>query len=279
MIGTGSAILVLEVVGSVVTGSLALLADAGHVLTDIAGVSLALLAIWFGSRPATERRTFGFYRLEILAAIVNALVLFGISLYILFEAWRRFREPIEVASTGMLAIAAVGLAVNLFAAWLLRNAQRGSLNLRGAYLEVVADALGSVAVIVAAVLIAITGWTGFDPIASVVIGLLIVPRTWGLLREAMDVLLEATPKDVDITHVREHILGAPGVTDVHDLHIWSITSGMNLVSAHVVVENGERPERVLDALSNCLSDHFDMEHSTFQLEGADRRHLEVAKHV
>lgn len=279
VIATSSTVLVLEVVGSKVTGSLALLADAGHVLTDIAGVSLALLAIWFGSRPATDRRTFGYYRLEILAAVVNALVLFAISGYILFEAWRRWSEPIEIASAGMLAIAIVGLAVNLFAMWILRGIQASSLNLRGAYLEVIADALGSVAVIVAAVLIAMTGVVAFDPIASVVIGLLIVPRTWGLLREAIDVLLEATPRGMDMTHVRQHILDAPGVVDVHDLHAWTITSGLPVLSAHVILESGANANAALDSLSSCLADHFDVEHSTFQLETADRRQVESRVHA
>jgi cobalt-zinc-cadmium efflux system protein len=280
VLGTSSAALVFEVVGGILTNSLALLADAGHVLTDIAGVSIALLAIWFGSRPATERRTFGYYRLEILGAVVNAVVLFGVAGYVLVEAWRRLgQDESHIASLPMLAIAVLGLAANAFSAWLLRGSQSRSLNLRGAYLEVLADMIGSVAVIVAALVIAATGLTAADAIASAFIGLLIVPRTWALLREAVDVLLEATPRGMDMAHVRQHIIDAPGVIDVHDLHAWTITSGLPVLSAHVVLEHGADPNAALDSLSECLSDHFDIEHSTFQLETGDRRYVESRTHT
>ena len=270
---------VIELVGGIAAGSLALLADAGHMLTDVAGIGLALLAIWFAQRPASETRTFGYLRLEILAAVINAVLLFGIAGVVLLEAGRRLSEPPDVASGLMLAIALVGLAANAVSLILLRDAQRGSLNMRGAYLEVLGDLIGSAAVIVTAIVIAFTGWVQADVVASVVIGLLILPRTWHLLREAIDVLLEATPKGTDMEHVRQHILDAPGVRDVHDLHAWTITSGMNVVSAHVVLHDGAEAPAVLDFLCSCLSGDFDIEHSTFQLESTDRRRLEAANHA
>ncbi len=275
----GLTILVVEVVGAIVANSLALLADAGHVLTDIAGVGMALLAIWFAGRPATNGRTFGYLRLEILAAVANAVLLFGVAAFVLFEAWRRISEPPEVASGLMLGFALVGFAANGAALFLLRDAQRESLNMRGAYLEVMGDLAGSAAVIVAAVVITLTGWTMADVVASIVIGLLILPRTLALLREATDVLLEATPKGVAMDHVRAHILDAPGVVDCHDLHAWTITSGMNVVSAHVVLADGADAAKALESLSTCLSDDFDIEHSTFQLETADRRRFEERSHA
>ncbi|MEK6720093.1 MAG: cation diffusion facilitator family transporter [Chloroflexota bacterium] len=271
-------VFVVELVGGIASNSLALIADAGHMLTDVAGIGLALLAIWFGSRPANDGRTFGFLRLEILAAVVNAVLLFGVAAFVLIEAWRRLSAPPEIASGLMLAVALLGLAANGVSLYLLRDAQRHSLNMRGAYLEVLGDFAGSVAVIVAAIVIGATGWTAADAIASALIGLLIIPRTWGLLREAVDVLLEATPRGIDLDDVRSHILGAPGVADVHDLHAWTITSGMNVVSAHVVLAEGAEPPAVLDELCRCLTGDFDIEHSTFQLEAPDRRRLEQAPH-
>jgi cobalt-zinc-cadmium efflux system protein len=272
-------ILVVEVVGSVVTNSLALLADAGHVLADVAGIGLALTAIWFAGRPATTGRTFGYLRLEILAAIANAVLLFGIAAFVLFEAWQRFNQPVEIASGAMAAFALVGFVGNGVSLLLLRHPQAESLNMRGAYLEVLGDLVGSAAVIVAAGVIAVTGWMGADLVASVGIGLLILPRTFALLRDATDVLLEATPKGVDMDHVRRHILEAPGVVDCHDLHAWTITSGMNVVSAHVVLAQGADAGTALAALSTCLADDFDIDHSTFQLETEDRRRLEERSHA
>jgi len=271
-------IMVAEVVAGLVSGSLALLADAGHMLTDVSGIGLALFAIHFAARPASEGRTYGWYRLEILAAVVNALLLFAVGAWVLLEAWRRFSSPPEIRSGLMLAVATIGLVANAVSAWLLSDGQRQSLNMRGAYLEVLGDLLGSAAVIVAAIVIALTGWVQADPIASVLIGLLILPRTWRLLREAVDVLLEATPKDVDLEEVRRHIVETDGVSDVHDLHAWTITSGMNVVSAHVVLSPHADPAQVLDRLGACLSGDFDIEHSTFQLEPFDRRPVEEPSH-
>lgn len=259
-------IFVVEVVGGLLSNSLALLADAGHMFTDVFGIGFALAAIWLAGRAATSERTFGYLRLEILAAVANAILLFGVSAYVLYEAWRRLFEPPEVGSGLMLAVAVVGLIANAVSLYLLREAQGHSLNMRGAYLEVMGDLAGSVAVIAAAVIIALTGWTQADAVASAAIGLLIIPRTWNLLRDALDILLEATPKGINLDHVREHILEAPGVVGVHDLHAWTITSGMNVVSAHVVLEEEAKPGDILDHLGMCLSDDFDVKHSTFQLE-------------
>ena len=264
--GLTLSIFFVEVVGGLLSNSLALLADAGHVFTDVFGIGFALVAIWIAGRPATSERTFGYLRLEILAAVGNALLLFGVSAFILYEAWRRLAEPPEVTSGLMLAVALLGLGANAVSLYMLRNAQGQSLNMRGAYLEVMGDLAGSVAVIVAAIVIAVTGWTPADALASAVIGLLILPRTWALLREALDVLLEATPKGINLDVVREHILEAPGVNGVHDLHAWTITSGLNVVSAHVVVADEAKPGDILDHLGMCLSDDFDVDHSTFQLE-------------
>ena len=269
----------IEVVGGIVANSLALLADAGHMLTDVAGVGLALFAITMGARPPSDSRTFGLLRLEILAAVINAVFLFGVAAFVIWEAWRRLSEPPDVSSGLMLGVAALGLVANAVSLWLLRDQHQHSLNMRGAYLEVLGDLLGSVAVLVAAAIIAVTGWSPADALASVVIGVLIVPRTWFLLRDAVDVLLEATPRGVDVSEVRSHILGTRGVDDVHDLHVWTITSGMNVVSAHVVMRSGADPAVVLDELCACLSGDFDIEHSTFQLETADRRRLEEGRHA
>jgi cobalt-zinc-cadmium efflux system protein len=279
VLGLGLIILVVEVVSAYASNSLALFADAGHMLSDVSGLGLALLAIWFAGRAPTSDRSFGYLRLEIFAAIANAVLLFGVAGFILFEAWQRLSAPPEVTSGLMLAVALLGLAANAVSLFLLRHAQAQSLTMRGAYLEVMGDLAGSAAVLVAAIVIATTGWLQADAIASVVIALLILPRTFALLRDATDVLLEATPKGIDIEHVRRHILDAPGVIDCHDLHAWTITSGMNVVSAHVIVADGADPANTLDALGECLSDDFDIEHSTFQLETSDRRRIEERSHA
>jgi cobalt-zinc-cadmium efflux system protein len=271
-------ILGIEIAGGVVSHSLALLADAAHVLTDAGGLGLALFTIWIGSRPASTERTFGYLRLEILAAAVNAVAWFGVAVFILIEAWVRIWAPPQVTSEVMLAVAAAGMVINSLSLWLLSDAQSRSLNLRAAYLEVMGDLAGSAAVIVAAAVIVLTGWERADAVASMVIALLILPRTWRLLRDATDVLLEATPKGVDLDDVRAHILEAAGVASVHDLHAWTITSGVNVVSAHVVLRSETDQAAVLESLSHCLAGHFDIEHSTFQLEFPDRLGLEDASH-
>ena len=279
VLGLVATFLIVEVVGALLTNSLALLADAGHMLTDAAGIGLALLAIWFARRPATPERSFGYYRVEIFAALANAIILIGVAAYILYEAVRRFADPPEVVGLPMLGVAVVGLVVNLVSMRLLHAGAQTSLNMRGAYLEVLGDLLGSVAVIVAGVVILTTGWYPIDPIASVVIAGLILPRTWSLLREAVDVLLQATPRGVDLDEVRDHIRRADGVVDAHDLHAWTLTSGIHVVSAHVVIQPEADAARVLDELCACLADDFDFEHSTIQLETIDRRRLEAGGHL
>ncbi len=275
-------VLVIELVGSAMTGSLALLADAGHLATDVAGILLAVLAVTFAARPVSAERTFGYYRLEILAAVVNAVLLFGVAVFVLVEAVQRWSDPPSVPGGAMLAFAVVGLVANLAGLALLRSGARESLNVRGAYLEVLGDLLGSVAVIVAALTIAITGWARADVVASIAVALMILPRTWMLLREAVDVLLEATPRGVDLTEVRRHILDTPGVIDAHDLHVWTITSGMPVLSVHVVVADESLADggggHVLDMLGECLAAHFDVEHCTFQLEPAGHAAREHVSH-
>ncbi|WP_175409834.1 cation diffusion facilitator family transporter [Streptomyces sp. TRM64462] len=263
-------VMVVEVVGGLLADSLALIADAAHMATDAVGLGMALLAIHFANRPPTPKRTYGYARAEILAALANCLLLLGAGGYVLYEAIQRFITPAETKGGLAIVFALVGLAANMVSLSLLVRGQKESLNVRGAYLEVLADALGSVTVLVAAVVILATGWQAADPIASLVIGLMIVPRTLKLMRETLDVLLESAPKGVDMMEVREHLLALPGVQDVHDLHAWTITSGMPVLSAHVVVDatalDAVGHEKTLHELQECLVGHFDVEHCTFQLE-------------
>ncbi|MGY3205552.1 cation diffusion facilitator family transporter [Streptomyces sp. TE5632] len=263
-------VMVVEIVGGALSGSLALVADAAHMATDALGLGMALLAIHFANRPPSERRTFGYARAEILAALANCLLLLGVGGYVLFEAVQRFVSPADTEGGLTLVFGAVGLVANMVSLTLLMRGQKESLNVRGAFLEVAADALGSLAVIVSALVVMATGWTAADPIASLAIALMIVPRSFKLLRETLDVLLEAAPKGVDMAQVRAHILATDGVEDVHDLHAWTITSGMPVLSAHVVVStevlDALGHEKMLRELQSCLGDHFDVEHCTFQLE-------------
>lgn len=259
-------LLVVELGAGLLSNSLALMADAGHLFADVSGMVLSLAAIWIAARPRNTSRTFGLYRLEILAAAANAILLLGIAAFIVYEAVRRFTDPPEVQSTIVVAVALLGLVVNLISIRLLSAGRSTSLTIRGVYLEVVGDLLGSVSVLAAGLVILTTGWHQADAVASIVVAVLIVPRTVALLRDSMDVLLEATPKGVDLGVVEQHIREAPGVQDVHDLHAWTITSGMNVLSAHVVLTEEGQPGDVLDYLASCLSDDFDINHSTFQLE-------------
>jgi cobalt-zinc-cadmium efflux system protein len=263
-------VMVVEIVGGLLADSLALIADAAHMATDALGLGMALLAIHFANRPPSGNRTFGYARAEILAALANCLLLLGVGGYVLYEAIQRFFTPADTAGGLMIVFGAIGLVANMISLTLLVRGQQESLNVRGAFLEVAADALGSLAVIISALVILATGWQAADPIASLVIGLMIVPRTWKLLRETLDVLLEAAPRDVDMADVRAHILDLDGVEDVHDLHAWTITSGMPVLSAHVVVRSDVLSaighEKMLHELQECLGDHFDVAHCTFQLE-------------
>lgn len=269
-LGITLSVMVMEIVGGIAADSLALIADAAHMATDAVGLALALLAVHFANRPPTGNRTFGLARAEILAALANCLLLLGVGGFLLFEAVERFITPADTEGGLTIIFAAVGMVANLISLSLLMRGQKESLNVRGAYLEVLADTLGSVAVLISATVILTTGWQAADPIASLVIGLMIVPRTVKLLRETLNVLLEAAPKGVDMAEVRAHIVALPGVEDVHDLHAWTITSGMPVLSAHVVVSQSVLDsvghEKMLHDLQGCLGDHFDVEHCTFQLE-------------
>jgi cobalt-zinc-cadmium efflux system protein len=269
------AMVLVEGVGAFVSGSLALLADAGHLVTDAAAVALALSASYVATLPPTSRRTFGFHRAEILAALTNAVVLLVVCGYLAVEGVRRLVDPVDVQTTPMLVFAVVGLLGNAVSLSLLVRRRDSSLNMRGAYLEVLSDLLGSVLVVVAAVLVAVTGFERADPIASLLIAALILPRSFGLLREAVDVLLETTPAHLDLDDVRNHLRQVPGVVDVHDLHAWTITSGMPVLSAHVTVSDACLADRgvgsLLDEFSQCVAAHFAVDHVTFQIEPESHR--------
>lgn len=261
-----SAYLATEVVAGFWTGSLALLADAGHMLTDVGGLSLALFAIHMGRRSATPDRTYGFYRVEILAALINALVLVLISLIVLYEAFERFRHPPAVAGLPMLGVAIVGLAVNAWSVLLLRAGSSESLNLKGAYFEVLSDAISSVGVIVAAAVIWLTRWYYADPLVSAGIALFILPRTWRLIGDAVGVLLEGTPADVNLADLRNAIAAIGGVADVHDLHVWALTSGVNALSVHVVAKDADGVGELLTRIDRCATGQFRIAHVTVQVE-------------
>lgn len=273
--GLTAVYLVAEVIGGLLTHSLALLADAGHMLTDVAGLGLALFAIRFAEREATPERTYGYYRVEILAALANAVVLIGISLYVLYEAYKRFVNPPEVESKGMLLVAAIGLAVNLAGMLILRAGSGESLNMKGAYFEVLSDMLTSVGVIIAGIVMWTTGWYYADPLISAGIGLVILPRTWILLREAVGVLLEGTPSDINLTALREAVGKVAGVADVHDLHVWTLTSGVNAMSVHAVLTNGASHDDVLKAVRRCVTSRFKIAHATVQVEARGCRDAET----
>ena len=263
------AYLVAEVIGGYLTGSLALLADAGHMLTDVAGVGLALLAIRFAEKPATPEKTYGYYRFEILAALTNAVVLILISLYILYEAYFRFLDPPKVESTSMLWIAGAGLVINLYCMYLLRQGKDESLNMKGAYFEVLSDMLTFIGVIAAGIIMLTTGWYYADPLLSALIGLFILPRTWTLLKEAVGVLLEGTPAEVNLEALRQGLLAEPGVAAVHDLHAWSLTSGVNALSAHVVLAEGATHDDVLARAHAYVTGKHAVQHATIQVERGD----------
>jgi len=273
-----STFMVVEVVGGLWTGSLALLADAAHMLTDVGGMLLALVAIRFAARPATPEKTFGYVRMEVLSALANAVVLLFLTIYILYEAWQRFLAPPEILGGPMLAVAVVGLAVNLVSMKMLHAGSQESLNLKGAYFEVLADMLGSVGVILAAAVVLLTGWTLADPIIGAGIGLFIVPRTWILLKGAVHILMEGTPPEVDVGLLERQLMDLPGVTAVHDLHVWTLTSGLDALSCHLVVEDMARGRQALLAAQQTMKKSFGITHCTIQIEDADLRMDESDAH-
>jgi cobalt-zinc-cadmium efflux system protein len=264
--GLSASFMLVQVVVGWWTNSLALLADAAHLFVDTAAVGLSLLAVWFAERPATAEKTYGYYRVEILAALVNGVVLCVLAIVILVEAWNRLGTRHEVAAGPVLVVAVAGLGVNLLAAWLLHAGAGESLNVRSAYLEVLGDALSSAAVIAAAIVILVTGWTVADALASAAIGLLILPRTYALLKQAVNVLLEGVPPHLDVAEIELALRGARGVKRVHDLHVWTLTSGREAMSAHVEVERGSPPARILDELHLILHARFGIDHTTIQIE-------------
>lgn len=268
--------LIAEVVGGIITGSLALLADAGHMLTDAAALLMALIAIRFSARSATPQKTYGFYRAEILSALLNAAALLLISAYILWEAWQRLRQPPDVLSGPMLIVATIGLLVNLASMRMLASRSKESLNVKGAYLEVMGDLLGSIGVIVASLIIMTTGWTIADPIIGAGIGLFIIPRTWGLLRDAVNILMEGTPSRIDMSELELAMRSVQGTLAVHDVHVWTVTSGLDALSAHVVVTDAAQSDRILTDLQRALKDRFDIEHTTIQLESEKHTHERLA---
>ena len=265
-----TAVIAVEVVGAVFSGSLALLADAGHMMTDAAAIGLALSASYVATLPPTSRRTFGFHRAEILAALVNAVVLLVVCGYVVYGGITRLVDPVPVDASAMLVFAAGGLAANAISLLALARRRDASLNMKGAYLEVLSDLLGSVLVIIAGVVVAATGFTRADAVASLLIAVMILPRSFALLKDAVDVLLEATPQGVDLTDVRGHLLDVPGVVDVHDLHAWTITSGLPMLSVHVTVSDAVLADRgvgsLLDAVSHGVAAPVEVDHATVQIE-------------
>lgn len=277
-------ILVAEVIGAIWTGSLALLVDAGHMLTDASGLLMALIAASWMLKPPTPRHTWGFKRAEVLAALAQASVLLAVGIYAFIEGVKRLFEPPDVSSTGLLVFGIVGLVGNIASIMVLTSGRSASLNMRAAFLEVINDALGSVAVIVSAIVIATTGWVQIDAVAAMLISALIIPRTLILLKESVSVLLESTPKGLDLGQVRAHILGMEHVVAVHDLHASQIATGLPVLSAHVVVQpecfrDGHAPA-ILGDLQQCVAEHFDVnvEHSTFQLEPVAHQATEAHPH-
>ena len=259
-------LMVVEAVGAWATGSLALLADAAHMLMDAGGLALALVAIRFSERAATPAKTYGYARTEVLAALANAVVLLVLAGYILIEAYQRFVDPPQITGWPMLAVACVGLVVNLISMRLLMAGARESLNVKGAYLEVFSDTLGSVGVIIAAVVVLATGWTLADAIIGAGIGLFIVPRTWHLLKNAVHILMEGTPPEVDLTLLQRRLIALPGVEAVHDLHVWTITSGLDAMSCHLVVDDAALYPATLQAAHDMMRDEFGIRKTTIQIE-------------
>lgn len=267
-----SSYFVVQILGGLLTGSLALIADAGHMLTDIAGLTLSLLAVSFTRKPATPLKTYGFYRMEILATLANSVVLISISVYIIFEAYQRILVPAEINAFPMIFIASMGLVVNLISLKLLSHSHGGldskdeNLNIRSASLEVLSDALGSIGVIVAGIIIVFSGLNLADPIASIAIAIFILPRTWSLMKKSIHILMEGVPVNISHDEVKKAIMGVKGVTGIFELHIWSITSGLDALSAHVVIIDPGKSISILKEINSIIENKFGIHHSTIQIE-------------
>lgn len=278
--------LVAEIIGGILTRSLALWSDAAHMFTDSVGLAIALAAIRIARKPADRKRTFGYYRFEILAAAFNASILVGVALFILWDAAQRLIEPVPIQSTGMLLIASVGLLINFISMQLLRRGSRGSLNLKGAYLEVWSDMIGSLGVIAAALIIRFTGWLWVDALVAAAIGLWVIPRTWILLKESLNILLEGIPKGIELDDIEQALLTVPGVAAVHDLHVWALTSGKNSLTVHLVLDTHGEEQAVLASACATLAEKFSIHHATVQVEAdpcvhadAERSHFPDGQHA
>jgi cobalt-zinc-cadmium efflux system protein len=256
----------VEVIGGLITGSLALLADAGHMLSDNFSLGLALIAFWLSAKPPTPERSFGYKRAEILAALVNGMTLVAISIWIFYEAYQRFQDPPEILGGWMMTVAVIGLSVNVAAAWVLMRSKAESLNLQGALRHILADLAGSAGVIAAAVIILLTGWLYADPLISVLIGFLVLGSSWKLLKESTNILLEQAPRGIDVTEVGRKMVGVEGVEEVHDLHVWEITSGFPALAAHVLVGQGEDCHEMRREIERVLYREFGIEHTTLQVD-------------
>ncbi|MCS6989385.1 MAG: cation diffusion facilitator family transporter [Chloroherpetonaceae bacterium] len=269
-----TAIFLIELVGGFLSGSLALLADAGHMATDVFALLISYVAVWFASKPATKNRTYGYYRVEILAALLNGVILCLISIFVCYEAATRFGSPKEIDAEGMALFGGAGLLANVASAFLLHRSKEHSVNVRAAYLHVLSDLLGSIGVLVAAGLIALTGWQIIDPIVSVLIAFLIIRSGWNVVSESVDVLLESVPRDLDIAHIERELRAHEHVVDLHDLHIWSITSGVNALSCHIVVDEYDCSQTLILGINKMLKERFNIDHVTIQLEdGHVRKHI------
>lgn len=280
VLGLTASFMAAEVIGGIAFKSLALISDAAHMFTDAAALAIALVAIRIGRRAADHKRTFGYYRFEILAAAFNAVVLFLVAAYILYEAYQRFRSPPEIQSIGMLVIGLLGLVINFVGMRMLQADSRSSLNVKGAYLEVWADMLGSLGVIFTAVVIYFTGWTWMDAVVAALIGIWVLPRTWKLLKESLNILLEGVPVDITLDEIELALLATPGVREIHDLHVWALTSGKNSLTVHVVPAAGADEQTVLAAVTKTLAGRFSMHHVTVQIETAacDMKELHGGRH-
>lgn len=271
-LGLTGTFLIVEVIGGLWTGSLALLSDAAHMLTDFMALLVALVAIRIGKRAADNKRTYGYKRFEILAAALNAVVLFLVAFYILYEAYKRFQSPPDIEAGWMMAVAAVGLVVNIISMRMLAQSSEHSLNVKGAYLEVLSDMVGSIGVIIAALIIKFTGWWQVDPILAVLIGFWILPRTWKLLSESLNILLEGVPLGIDMDKLRADLAAIPGIREVHDLHVWAITSGSNSLTAHLLLESAAANVALMEQAQAVVKAHK-IDHSNFQLEVAAHSQL------
>lgn len=259
-------LMLAEVAVGLSANSLALLADAGHMMSDVGGLILALIAIWFSARPANERKTFGYYRSEILAGFINSIALVGIAIFILFEAWQRLTSPPEVNTLPVLILALIGIVINIISLKILSSGSESSLNIKAAYLEILADMLGLFAVVLSSLVIMFTGWHQADPLLSGLIAIMILPRTWMLLSECTHILMEGTPSHINLSDMYTAISAIDGVTDIHDLHVWTLTSDHHAMAAHVTVDNENVQQAVLGEIKHLLLDKFEIHHSTIQME-------------